>query len=65
MEKVLFENAQWNVLSDLTILCENPYYDITLEMLPRCNWLDHMAEKTWVRMDLFQEAYEFVTTILD
>jgi hypothetical protein len=60
MEKVLFENAQWKVLNDLTILCENPFYEITKDMLNACDWLAHLEEKNWVKLNLFQEAYEFV-----
>lgn len=59
---VLFQNAQWKVLSDFTILSEIPYYDITLNELlnPNINWLAHLEQKTWVKLNLFQEAYEFV-----
>lgn len=62
MEKVLFKNNQWKVLSDFTILCETPYYDITLNELlkPNMDWLSHLEQKTWVKLDLFQGAYEFV-----
>jgi hypothetical protein len=60
MEKVLFENAQWKVLNDLTILCEKPFYEITKDMLNACDWLAHLEEKNWVKLNLFQEAYEFV-----
>jgi hypothetical protein len=59
---VLFQNKQWKVLSDFTILSENPYYDITLNELlnPNINWLSHLEQKTWVKLNLFQEAYQFI-----
>jgi hypothetical protein len=60
MENVLFQNKQWRVTKDFTIESVNGIYDIPIEMINSVDWLSHMEQKEWVKLNLFQQAYEFV-----
>jgi hypothetical protein len=59
-EKNLFKNQQWKVLSDFTILCEKPFYEITTDILNACDWEQVLNEKNWCKISLFKEALNFV-----
>jgi hypothetical protein len=57
----LFVNDQWRV-TDYGIEAVYPpapvHYRIAKSRLSELDWLEHMAEKPWVNIETFIEAYE-------
>ena len=49
-------SSDWMVEDDGTMVSKQNGYTITHERLGE-NWLQHMAEKTWVNMNTFVRAY--------
>lgn len=57
-ENVLWENDQWRVTN--FVLEEQPGgsgYWIARDDLSRPGWVRHMAQKNWVDVEVFKEAY--------
>jgi hypothetical protein len=55
--KVLFQNQQWRVTTE-GIICDQGASFIEAAHLSRLIWPKHMADKWWVYIDEFVEAFE-------
>lgn len=62
--KVLFQNQQWKVNEDFTIVSKDLFYEITTDILNVCDWSVLLQEKNWVKINLFNEALNFVKSKL-
>lgn len=63
-EKELWRNSQWRITtSHLEEIPGGSGYWISLSVLKRGGWLQHMAKKKWVDQDLFREAFDKVAEL--